>query len=685
LGYTLIIAEKPTAAERIAKALDERGNPKSYDKDGVRYYRAIRDGRELVIVPAIGHLFSVSQKGSGWAYPVFNIKWVAAYRVNKHASNTKSFIKVISKLAEGADSFISATDFDIEGSQIAYNILKYVCGPDSVLKAKRMKFSTLTRDELVKAYYSLSPTLDWGLIEAGRARHEIDWIYGINLSRAMMLSLKHSTGKYYTLSTGRVQGPTLSFVAKREREIKSFVPKPYWVISAQAKIEGTLYPLHYAEGKIQSKKDAERVVNECSGQSGSVTAISLSERTLKPPHPFDIGTLQSEAYSHFGFTPSRTLRIAERLYLSALISYPRTGSQKFPPSVNLKEILKGLEKHRNYASLVREILAREALTPAEGKKDDPAHPPIHPTGTLPEEQLTSEEEKLFDLIIRRFLAIFGPPSIRESVKAEIKVASHIFYLKGIKTKVAGWQKAYGPYAKVEDKEFPSLQEEQEIQVVEVKLEERYTAPPPRYNPKSLLNLMEANQIGTKATRAEIIDTLYARHYITGKQIELTDLGFSVVSVLSTYCPSVLSVNLTRKLEEEMSKIELQEKSRQEVLIDAIEKLIPILENFKRKELEIGAALEEALAKVNRKHFVLGVCPICGGELKIIKSRKSHKRFVGCSNYWNNKCNFSAPLPQSGIIEPTGKTCPKCGFPTVIIRRPKRRPQELCVNWQNCEG
>lgn len=685
MGYTLIIAEKPSAAERIAKALDEKGKPEVYEENGIHYYKAIRDKRELIIVPAIGHLFSVSQKGGGWTYPVFNVEWVAAYRVNKRASNTKHFIDLISKLAKDADSFISATDFDIEGSQIAYNILKYACGPDSLSKAKRMKFSALTKDELVNAYYSLSQTLDWGLIEAGRARHEIDWIYGINLSRAMITSLKNTSGKYHALSTGRVQGPTLSFIAKREREIKSFVPKPYWTLVAQAEINGETYVLHYEKGKILVKSEAEKVIEECSGRTGLITDVSSSERVLNPPPPFDISSLQSEAYSLFGYTPSRTMAIAERLYLAALISYPRTGSQRFPPSIDLASILENLKEHKRYAPIVESILAMGKLSPAEGKKEDPAHPPIHPTGALPEEKLSPEEEKLFDLIVRRFLAIFGPPSIRESMKVAVAVSSHTFYLRGMKTKVAGWQKAYEPYIRTEETEIPSVREGEQVRIVGVNLEEKYTLPPPRYNPNSLLKLMEANQIGTKATRADIIETLYERRYITGRQIEITDLGLSVINVLSAYCPKVLSVDLTRELEESMNQIESQKKTRQEVIVDAIEKLTPILEDFKRKEKEIGNALHEALSKIQQKQFLLGNCPLCGGQLKIIKSRKSKKRFVGCSNYWSGTCNFSAPLPQAGILEPIGKTCPNCGFPTLLVRRPRRRPQELCVNWQKCQG
>lgn len=683
-SYTLLITEKPSAAKRIADALNDEKSPVKHEEYGVPYYDIVRGGERIRVVPAIGHLYSVAQKDKGWTYPVFQIKWVPSYTVSKKAKNTENFIKVISKLSKEAKNFISATDFDIEGSQIAYCVLKYACGEPSLNKAHRMKFSTLTNRDITEAFTSLSPTLDWGLIEAGRTRHEIDWIYGINLSRAMILSLKKAASMYKALSTGRVQGPTLAFISEREKKIRSFVPKPYWTVNAVALINGERYPLEYSQKKIWIKKEAENILNECNNKNGVVSQIQTRESVQRPPVPFDIGTLQSEAYSNFRFTPSRTLRIAERLYLDALISYPRTGSQKFPPSIDTQAILKSLSGIKQYSELISELFSKEKLVPTQGKKEDPAHPPIHPTGNIPEKKLNDDERKIFDLVVRRFLAIFGEPSIRESLKVEVKINGHLFYLNGRRILELGWQKYYSPYVKSEEIILPQLNKGQEIKLALTEIVDRYTSPPPRYNPKSVLTLMENQHIGTKATRAEIIDTLYSRGYISGERIVMTPLGFSVINLLSKYCFEVLSVELTRQLEQEMDEIEIQKKTRQEVIIDAVEKLAPILKEFKLKEEAIGKGLSEAITSLRKEQSTISTCPICkDGLLTITYSRKTHKRFIGCSNYWTGKCNFSVPIPQKGNIEVTGKNCPYCGFPIIRIRGVRKRPWNICINWQIC--
>jgi DNA topoisomerase-1 len=248
---TLIIAEKPTTAERIAQALDNKNKPEVHKERSVPYFVAERD-RKIVVVPALGHLYTVAQaEGRKSRYPAFNFRWVPRYMVEKGAQRTKIWIETISQLAKNANVFIDACDYDIEGSLIGYSILNYACGKADA--AKRMKYSTLTKAELEHAYEHPSPTLDFNLIEAGKARHEVDWLYGINLSRVLTSAVKKASGRYATLSTGRVQGPTLRFLVKREYSIACFVPTPYWTIKAQIKIKGKVYEAGYGKKIIESK------------------------------------------------------------------------------------------------------------------------------------------------------------------------------------------------------------------------------------------------------------------------------------------------------------------------------------------------------------------------------------------------------------------------------------------------
>ncbi|MHA1409760.1 MAG: DNA topoisomerase I [Candidatus Odinarchaeia archaeon] len=683
---TLIVTEKPSACLRIAKALDDKSKPEKFEEDGVTYYRAKNNGEELILVSALGHLYTVTQKGVGWVYPIFNTTWTPSYRVSRTAKNTKNFIDVISRLSEEADIFVNACDYDLEGSLIGYTIIRYACGQNALQQARRMQFSTLTKKDLTEAWQKLSDTLDYNMVEAGKTRHEVDWLFGINLSRALTLSLKHTSGLYRALSTGRVQGPTLTFIYQREKEIRTFVPIPYWVINATTELESERYILEYSDAKIPVEKEALKIVKDCKGKTGKVKDIKKTEYQQKPPIPFDIGGLQSEAYKLFGFTPRRTLNIAERLYLEALISYPRTSSQKIPESINVIEILKSMTKHSKYGKYAKEILGFKIIKPNQGKKDDPAHPAIHITGNLPERELDTDEKKIYDLVAKRFFAIFGEPAIKESVRAEIEIEGHTFYLRGRQIKFLGWLRFYEPYFKSDDIILPKLDIGQEIQVADITSEEKFITPPSRYNPSSLLKLMEKNNLGTKATRADIIDTLVRRGFVSSQPMELTDLGFTIIELLQKYSPKVLSVDLTRYIEEEMERIQKGEKTRREVIIESINVLKPILDEFKSKEELIGNELSDALRRLWKKQNYVGPCPKCKtGELTIIFSRATYKRFVGCSNYRNGTCDLSFPLPQKGRLETTDKTCPHCGYPMINVYMPGRRPWNMCVNWVECPG
>ncbi|MCJ7614266.1 DNA topoisomerase, partial [Candidatus Bathyarchaeota archaeon] len=340
--YTLIVTEKPDAAKRIAQALDRQGKPKPLKINGVPYFVAQRD-RELVVVPAIGHLYTiVHERGKRSHYPVFNFKWTPRHLAERKAKGIRNWVEAFSELSRDADEFMSACDYDIEGSLIGYCILKYACG-NKEASAKRMKFSTLMKTELEQAYEEPLLRLDFALIESGRTRHEVDWLYGINLSRALTLAASRWSGRYSTLSTGRVQGPALQFLTTREKAIRSFVPTPYWEITAEAEILNSVVEAEYERKRLETSAEADAVVQACADKTGEIVNVDVRNVSQNPPVPFDVGTLQREAYSLFGYTPRCTLSIAQRLYLDALISYPRTSSQKLPPIIGYRKILSSLK------------------------------------------------------------------------------------------------------------------------------------------------------------------------------------------------------------------------------------------------------------------------------------------------------------------------------------------------------
>ncbi|MEM3392659.1 MAG: DNA topoisomerase I [Candidatus Bathyarchaeia archaeon] len=678
---TLIICEKPNAALHVAKALSEDGKIKKTIKNEVPYFEVNNKSEKLIVCSAIGHLYEVDVKGDSEKreYPIWDFSWKPKHLVKKGQKKQEEFIKVIAELAKNVDLFVNACDYDIEGSLIGYMILKYAC-KGAEIKAKRMKFSTLTVKELKEAYKNLMPTLDYSLIKAGMCRHEVDWLYGINLSRALTESARKYSGKYSTLSIGRVQGPTLKFIVEREKEIQTFVPKPYWMIKSIVNLNGEKYEVEYKTPKIEEKNVADKVVEQCFKKEGKIIDIQSKTYKLSPPTPFDLTQLQLEAYRYFKFTPKQTLEIAERLYLNALISYPRTSSQKLPSTIGYQEILNSLKENPEYENIIKEVYAIGELKPIEGKKTDPAHPAIYPTGIQPKEELSLREKKIYDLIVKRFIAAFGDSCIKKNEKATIKVGDHIFYLKGSRILEPGWIKLYMPYASLEENLLPSIFIGEKVFFEDVKPELKYTQPPSRFNPTSLLKLMEDQGIGTKATRAEIIDILYRRGYVKDERIIATPLSFKVINLMLKYCPKVISVEFTKELEEMMHKIELGEEKREKVVLEAVKYLKSVIVELKLKEDKIGEELSKVIKQVKSSEFMIKTpCPNCGSQLLIIKSKKTGKRFVGCSGLWSNKCHFSLPLPQKGKLSLLEKTCPKCGFQMIQVKMMGRKPMISCPN------
>jgi len=677
--YTLIITEKPDAAKHIATALDTNQNPKKHTLNNVPYYTAQRD-KPLTIVPALGHLYTITTETKNRnQYPVFTYKWTPHYQAEKNAQHTKTWLETITKLAENADEFIDACDYDTEGSLIGYNILKHACN-NKHQTAKRMKYSTLTQNELQQAYTNPQPHLDFQQIEAGLTRHEVDWLYGINLTRALTTAAKQHSGQYNTLSTGRVQGPTLKFLATREKTIKTFIPTPYWTIKAQLDINGQPFEAPYEKETIQTKEEANNILNDCKQKDGLVEKISVKQFQQPPPYPFDLGTLQTEAYRLFGYTPKQTANTAQHLYLNALISYPRTNSQKLPPTINYQTILQNLNKNPQYKQLTAELLAKPQITPNQGPEQDPAHPAIYPTGNQPEKTLTNPEKNILGLITRRFLSTFAEPATKQTIKATISINQHHFYLIGKQTLKQGWQHYYEPYVRSTEIILPPIKEGQLVTVKKIILEDKFTKPPPRYSPASILKKMEQQQIGTKATRADIIQTLYNRKYTRNERITVTDLGFEVLTTLEKHCPTIVSIKLTRQLEEKMNRIQLNSEKRENVLADTVKTLKPALERLKENEKTIGEQLSNALRKSKLEERTIGTCPICRtGTLIILYSRKTGKRFAGCTSYFKGTCKASFPLPQKGILKPLNRNCQKCGWSMIHVKTIGKRSWTLCLN------
>ena len=666
----LIITEKPKSAQRIAEALAD-GKPLKKGGKGVSYYEITHGNTDIIVACAVGHLFGIAETKKKGGYPVFDVEWKPLYETDKNAAFTEKYYKILKKVSKEADVFTVSTDYDVEGSTIGMNIIRFICGQKD---ARRMKFSTLTKPDLVEAYENASSTLDWGHAIAGETRHYLDFYYGVNLSRALTSSIKKA-GMFKILSIGRVQGPSLKIIVEKEKEIKAFKPVPFWQLELHAKVKnGKLIAFHKTD-KFWEKKEADDVYSKVKGNDGKIGDVKKKEFQQKAPAPFDLTTLQTEAYKCFGISPKETLSIAQELYTSGAISYPRTSSQQLPASIGYEKILKQLQKNKDYAELCTELLKKSKLAPNNGKKTDPAHPAIYPTG-LSGKGFEDRERKTYDLIVRRFMATFAESAVRETVTVLIEVENEIFTCSGTRTTYEGWHRFYGIYAKLKEEELPKVEVGEACSQEKLELLEKETKAPPRFTPASIIRELEKKNLGTKATRAEVIETLYKRNYVTDKAIEATELGIQTIETLQKYSPEVINEELTRHFELEMEVIQENTKKEGEVLEHAREVLTKILDGFREKEKEIGKDLLEATKNAETKENTVGKCTKCSEGTLMIKRGKFGK-FIACSGYPD--CDATFKLPSNCLVKNTQNLCTECSYPMILAIRKRKKPQESCIN------
>jgi len=513
--YELIITEKPQAAKRIAESLAEGKAIKENVKQ-VPYYKITRGNKDIVVACAVGHLYGLDQKeGKKWDFPIFDIEWKPAYETKKGAEFSKNYLNLIKKLSKEASSFTVACDYDVEGEVIGLNVIRYACNKKD---AARMKFSTLTKPDIIEAYEHKSLHLDWGQAKAGETRHYLDWYNGINFSRALTSSIK-SAGSFKIMSTGRVQGPSLKIIVDREKEIRAFKSVPFWQIELLGEIKKGKIEAWHKEDKFWEKEKAAKIFEKIKNEIQAIVEKTEKKQFKQaPPFPFDLTTLQIEAYRCHRIQPKDTLSVAQDLYTSGYISYPRTSSQQLPDKISYKNILNQLSKQESYGELVKKLLARKILKPNNGPKTDPAHPAIYPTGIMPD--LDDRNHKIYDLITKRFFATFADPAVRETMQIDINCKNEIFIAKGTRTIEKGWHNFYMPYVKLEEIELPAVEKNDVVKVEKINLHEKETMPPKRYTPASIIKELEKRGLGTKSTRAQIVDTLFGRNYVHGKAIEI---------------------------------------------------------------------------------------------------------------------------------------------------------------------
>lgn len=659
----LVICEKSDAARRIALILSNGSSKRSYIEK-VPVFNFVKDGEQVSVVGLRGHIVNLD-------YPFPYNQWT---RVNPKdlifiqpvkKVTAKNIANVLKKLAKEHNEVIVATDYDREGELIGVEALGILKEANLGIKIKRARFSALTKYEIENAFANLTE-VDYNLSKSAESRQVIDLTWGAALTRFVSLA-SNQTGKDF-LSVGRVQSPTLALIVDRDREIKSFIPKPYWKIIADLETDKPFQATH-AKGSFWNKGEAIKIFEKLkNSKTGIVKKVEITEHFERPPVPFNTTIFLAEA-TKLGFSAPAAMKLAENLYTAGWISYPRTDNTVYPSTLSLKFILDKL-KNSEFGSEATEILDQEEIIPTRGRTISTDHPPIHPVEGATKKNFKKDEWKIYELVVRRFLATLAPDALSERCKVEIDINTEPFLAEGYKILRQGWRKYY-PYYKVTECIPPVLVGGQIVNVLAMEMKELKTQPPSRYTQGSLIQEMERLGLGTKSTRHEIIQKLYSRRYVQSPNLIPTKAGIAVTVALEDYAEIITKAEMTAALEEEMTRIAEGMKNLPEVVQESqqiLDKILVILEANRQK---IGEDIWKAL----KDQYYMGKCKKCGGDLTIIYS-KNGTRFIGCSNY--PKCDITHSLPQTGIILATDASCKECGSP-MIKTIYKGRTESICID------
>jgi DNA topoisomerase I len=662
----LIISEKANAAKKIAQFLAE-GSVKDGKHRSVPHHTFTWKGEECVSVGLKGHVLNPEypEEYSNWQ-KVEPSELIDA-KILKAVSE-KGVADAVKSLAKKADRVVIATDFDREGELIGVEALSlaFEANPKLMDHVERARFSALTKGEVTRAFENLVE-VSRELADAGAARQDIDLIWGATLTRWVSRATKRYGNAF--LSVGRVQSPTLVLIAERERERRAFVPEPYWELEATLRNGGGPFVVHHAHGRFKREAAAREAIANLT-QTATVTEVKQKSATRPPPTPFNTTGFLTEA-ARLGIRPSRAARIAEDLYTDGYISYPRTDNTVYPRSLDLREILVYLKRVEGAGKYAEELLGAGNLSPTRGKRETTDHPPIYPTGRASRKALREDQWKIYQLVVRRFLATLSDPARTLRTTLRFVSGGEPLVTSGTVVTEEGWLGVY-PYARRADEELPALSEGQVVEVVETEVLSKETQPPARYGQGRLIKLMEDLGLGTKATRPNIIQNLYDRGYVHDDPIVPTETGLAVAQALKHFASEIATHEMTAELEKSMDAISEGKISKDSVVDESRDVLRRVYEHLTRSEEEFADIVWNGI----RGDEILGPCPNCGRDLVIRRNRKSGKRFAGCEGY--PECRTTFPLPQRGDIIPLGTQCDACGSPEIKVIG-KRRPWVTCIN------
>ncbi|MEA2357461.1 MAG: topoisomerase [Solirubrobacteraceae bacterium] len=688
MSKTLVIAEKPSVGQDLARVLP--GPFEKHTGAGERTPRWL-EGPEHVITWAVGHLVQLAEPDE---YDDKFKKWRMAdlpivprdFKLVVRDERSQKQMTVVRRLLKENDvaRVINACDAGREGELIFAYIYEYTKSDKPV---QRLWLSSMTNQAMREAFGNLRDGADLAsLRDAAKSRSEADWIVGMNATRAATIRLRSSFDG--AVSLGRVQTPTLALIARREEEIRAFVPETYWLVDAAFEAEGARrYEGRYHAGahpRMKSLEEAQAVVDAVRGQAGEITKLDKTKRKERAPLLYDLTSLQREANNRYGFSARRTLAAAQRCYEEhKALTYPRTSSRFLTGDMvpEIKPIASHVGRRPEYREAARYVQSLDLL-PLGRVVDDAKvgdHHAIIPTNSEHNlEKMSEDDRRIYDMVARRFLAVFHPDAEFENTRVETTVQTHVFRTRGKVLLVPGWRGVYGELPEGDgadddegrDQQLPRLERNETVQTREVQWLEKETKPPRRYSDASLLGAMETagklvdddelreamkdSGIGTPATRAAIIERLIDVGYVErdARALVATEKGLNVIRLLGEH--ALTSPALTGEWEHRLARIEHGEERRQSFM-DDIAKFAG----------ETVGMLDTTLKDVRIPRANLGPCPVCGHD--IVENRKGYscwsREDPGCGFViWKSKAGKQLPGAVARELIQTGFTArPVTGF------------------------
>ena len=636
----LVIVESPSKAKTIKKYL----------------------GKDFEVIASQGHIIDLPASKMGVD---LDNDFKPEYKTMKGKAK---IIKEIKDMAKNADVIYLATDPDREGEAIAWHLKNLLNINDD--EKCRIEFNEITKNAVKKAVEK-PRKINQDLVDAQQARRILDRIVGYKLSPLLWKKVKKGT------SAGRVQSVALKLIVDKEREIRNFIPEDYYLMYAKLqRSEDIVLAKFYGDinGKIElkDKKQVDSIIKKIDNKEYKIIDIKKSERRKNPPFPFTTSSMQQEASRKLGFGVKKTMMVAQRLYEAGYITYMRTDSIRLSDDAR-----KMAKEYINKTFGSKYYLEREFK--AKGNAQD-AHEAIRPTHLDATITMGKDEEKLYNLILNRFLASQMAIAIYDTTKIRVNVEDYIFHINGSVIKFDGFMKLYieGKDDKVKTKE-EAEDDDDEIKVLpefkigeilkqkELKADKKTTEPPARYTEASLVKIMEEKGVGRPSTYAPTISTIEERYYIEkeGRYLKPTQLGEIVNKLLEDNFKDIVDVKFTADMENKLDDI-----------ADSKENYVEMLKDFYKPFNENLLKVQDKIEKVKIPEEETDViCEKCGRKMVIKQGRFG--KFLACPGY--PECQNIKPYVESIDIP-----CPECGGKVLIKRTKTRRPFYVCENNTNSE-